>query len=73
MRAGLFEMLPTNYSIKIIYIKYVYMYKEDLTLNNQEVFICYKSNPPTNHLSIPVWSSFSLNQILNQKTLPHFM
>ena len=43
----LLKMLPTNYSFtNPIYL--IYMYKEDLTLNNLQRLICHKTtNQPT--------------------------
>ena len=40
MSSSSFEMLPTNYSFVILYI-----YKEDLALNNLQRLICYKTQP----------------------------
>ena len=32
-------------SVQILYILYIYMYKEDLVLNNLQWLICHKSKP----------------------------
>ena len=42
MNAGLFKMIPTNYSF-INYVDLIYMYNEDLTLNNLQGLIYHKT------------------------------
>ena len=52
MSFGLLKMFPTNYSF-INHIYLIYMYKEDLTLNNFQRLIFYKTQP-TNHLDLVI-------------------
>ena len=54
MSSGLFKMLPTNY-LFTNHMFNIYMYKQDLALNNQQGLICYKAlsiNKPINKLEI---------------------
>ena len=44
MNSNLFEMLPTNYSLTN-HIYLIYVYKEDLALNNLQGLICHKTKP----------------------------
>ena len=70
MSSGLFKMLPANYSFKIIYI---YIYKQDLTLNNLQGLVYHKNQPnnlkkntqliisPDLHALMIKYSNLSLN------------
>ena len=43
MISGLFKIFPTNYSFTNHNLIYIYIYKQDLALNNLYVLICYKT------------------------------
>ena len=44
MSSGLFKMLPTNYSFRN-HIYLIYLYEQDLTINNLQELICHKTHP----------------------------
>ena len=44
MSPGLFKMLPTNY-LFTNHIYLIYMYKQDLALNNLPRLVCHKTQP----------------------------
>ena len=64
---GLFKILPANYQLtNHIYI-YIYIYKQDLVLNNQRRLICHKIQPTKKLIIVYKRLLFSLYTFLSHQ------